>query len=388
MIETDRAAGLVPFMVVATAGTTGTGAVDPLGAIADIAERDHLWMHVDGAYGGFFMLTEAGRRTLAGIERADSITLDPHKGLCLPYGTGALLTRNLDNLKRTYSARAEYLPAMNDVEGEIDFCGLSPELSRDWRGLRVWLPLQMHGAGPFRDNLNEKLTLAQEAETALRTIPDVEIVASPQLSVLAFRLNRGGRSPEELDALNQRFLEAITRRQRILLSPTRLNGRFTLRFALLSFRTHADRVQDGLDDIRAAALEVLAAADANATIHGRFQRQVRSTPDHVALIAGERRVTFGDLNAAANRLAGALLGRGLREGGHVGVYMSRSVEAVIAIFGVLKAGGVYVPIDPNDPPDRSVSSSATPGSRRWSAPSVDRERAHWLIRPHRQRQGL
>ena len=351
MIDADRAAGLVPFMVVATAGTTNTGAVDPLAAIADIAERDHLWLHVDGAYGGFFMLSEAGRRALAGIDRADSITLDPHKGLCLPYGTGALLTRNLDALKRTYSARAEYLPAMNEVEGEIDFCGLSPELSRDWRGLRVWLPLKMHGIGPFRDNLDEKLALARQAELALRAMPDVEIVASPQLSVLAFRLNPRDRNPAELDALNQRFLEAITRRQRILLSSTRLDGRFSLRFALLSFRTHDDRVRDGLDDIRDAALEVLA-ADVPSTIHGRFERQARSTPDRVALISGERRVTFAALDAAGDRLAAVLRERGLRKGGHVGIYMSRSVEAIVAIFGVLKAGGVYVPIDPNDPSER------------------------------------
>jgi aromatic-L-amino-acid decarboxylase len=352
MIEEDRAAGLRPFMVVGTAGTTNTGAVDPLSAIADIAERENLWLHVDAAYGGFFMLTAAGRNILTGIERADSITLDPHKGLCLPYGTGALLARNLDTLKRTYSARADYLPAMNDVEGEIDFCGLSPELSRDWRGLRVWLPLKMYGSAPFRENLNEKLALARQAELALRTMPNIEVVAAPQLSVLAFRLVLADRNPEELDAVNQRFLEAISRRQRILLSSTRLNGRFSLRFALLSFRTHEDRLLEGLEDIRDAALEVLAAGEAPETIHGRFERQAYSTPGRVALISGERRVTFGALDNAANLLAAKLRERGLREGGHVGVFISRSVEAITSILAVLKAGCVYVPIDPNDPPER------------------------------------
>ena len=253
-------------MVVATAGTTNTGAVDPLDAIGDIAERESLWLHVDGAYGGFFMLNAEGRGILSGINRADSITLDPHKGLCLPYGTGALVTRNLEALKRTYSARAEYLPTMNDVEGEVDFCGLSPELSRDWRGLRVWLPLMMHGVAPFRENIAEKLTLIRLVEQRLRNMPNVSIVASPQLSVLAFRLHVNGRSPEQLDALNQKFLEAITRRQRILLSSTRLNGRFALRFALLSFRTHEDRVLEGLEDIAEAASEVLASSDMPSTI--------------------------------------------------------------------------------------------------------------------------
>jgi len=352
MIEEDRAAGLRPFMVVGTAGTTNTGAVDPLCAIADIAERENLWVHVDAAYGGFFMLTAAGGNILAGLERADSITLDPHKGLCLPYGTGALLARNLHTLKQTYSARADYLPSMNDVEGEIDFCGLSPELSRDWRGLRVWLPLKMHGAAPFRENLNEKLALARKAELALRTMPNIEVVAAPQLSVLAFRLVLSDRTPEELDALNQRFLEAITRRQRILLSSTRLNGRFSLRLAVLSFRTHEDRILEGLEDIRDAASEVLSASEPAETIHGRFERQASSSSERVALISGDRRVTFGALDKAANVLAAKLQERGLRKGGHVGVFLSRSVEAVTSILAVLKAGGVYVPIDPNDPPER------------------------------------
>ena len=132
-VAADRAAGLQPFMVIATSGTTNTGAVEPLDALADIAAREGMWLHVDGAYGGFLMLTETGRNALRGIARADSITLDPHKGLCLPYGTGALVTRRLSALKQTYGARAEYLPAMNDVDGEVDFCGLSPEPGREAR---------------------------------------------------------------------------------------------------------------------------------------------------------------------------------------------------------------------------------------------------------------
>ena len=352
LVAADRAAGLQPFMVIATSGTTNTGAVDPLDVLADIAEREGMWLHVDGAYGGFFMLTETGRIALTGIERADSITLDPHKGLCLPYGTGALVTRRLSALKETYGARAEYLPPMNDVEGEVDFCGLSPELSRDWRGLRVWLPLTMHGIGPFRENLEEKLALAREAEEALRAMPDVEIMASPQLSVLAFRLNPRERGPEALDALNDRWLEAITRRQRILLSPTRLDGRLTLRMALLSFRTHGDRLRAGLEDIREAAVEVLGTEVERATIYGLCEKQARAMPDRDALVFGSRRVTFGELDAAADRIARTLRDRGLREGGHVGVCLPRSAEAVIAIFGVLKAGGVYVPMDPNDPLER------------------------------------
>lgn len=351
-VAADRAAGLTPFMVVGSAGTTNTGAVDPLDDLADVADREGMWLHVDGAYGAFFVLTETGRKALRGIERADSITLDPHKALCMPYGTGALLVRDMASLKDTFGARAEYLPPMNDVEGEVDFCGLSPELSRDWRGLRLWLPLKMHGLGPFRENLEEKLVLAREAEQALRAIPHVEMVASPQLTVLAFRLNPHDRSEEALDALNHQLLEGITRRQRILLSPTRLDGRFALRVALLSFRTHAERMREGLADIREAVHEILAAEGAPEVVHGRFERQARQTPLRTALIAGQRTVTFAELDAAADRVAAALCARGLREGGHVGIYIARSVEAIVAMLGVLKAGAVYVPIDPNDPGDR------------------------------------
>ena len=136
-VRADRAAGLTPFLVVGSAGTTNTGAVDDLGALADLAEEEGLWLHVDAAYGGFFLLTERGRRRLAGIERADSLVLDPHKGMFLPYGTGCLLVRDAAALRRTHSIAADYMPRFQSDPDLVDFCEISPELSRDWRGLRV-----------------------------------------------------------------------------------------------------------------------------------------------------------------------------------------------------------------------------------------------------------
>src|SRR4029078_10922309 len=137
-------------MLVASAGTVNTGAVDPLPALADLAAREGLWLHVDGAYGGFFVPTERGRATLAGIERADSVTLDPHKGMFLPYGTGCLLVRDGEALARAHGlppayrpARPPAPPAEPEGDGWWDFSELSPELSRPSRGLRVWLPLQL-----------------------------------------------------------------------------------------------------------------------------------------------------------------------------------------------------------------------------------------------------
>ena len=257
-IAADRAAGFQPFLLVVNAGTTNTGAVDDLDAAAELAAREGLWLHVDGAYGGFFVLTERGRKTLQGIQRADSITLDPHKGLALPYGTGCLLVREPHRLRQAHHASAHYLQDMQVDEEKIDFSDLSPELSRPFRGLRVWLPMKLHGVGAFRDHLEEKLTLAQLALETLRVMPGIEIVAEPQLSILAFRLKRQGLDPQALNGLNRDFLERINAPQRIYLTPTLLNGAFVIRIALLSFRTHQERLLMGLEDIRLAAAAILA----------------------------------------------------------------------------------------------------------------------------------
>ena len=254
----NRAAGRRPCMIAASAGTTNTGAVDDLEALADLAAREGLWLHVDAAYGGCFALTERGRAALRGLGRADSITLDPHKGLFLPYGTGALLVSDPSALRRAHASQAEYLPPMQEDPDFVDFCELSPELSRDFRGLRLWLPLKLVGVAAFTAALDEKLDLAQHAHHALRGLPELEIVAAPQLSLLAFRhvpaALRG--DPAALDRHNERLLAAINRRNRVYLTSTVLGGRFVLRICVLSFRTHRDRVDAGLADIAAAIAEL------------------------------------------------------------------------------------------------------------------------------------
>ena len=263
-IATDRSAGREPFLVVANAGSVNTGAVDPLGPLADLCARHRLWFHVDAAYGGFFLLTERGRRALAGIERADSIVLDPHKSLFLPYGTGALLVRDGAALRRAHSVTADYMPPLSNDDELIDFCEISPELSRPFRGLGVWLPLKLLGAAPFRQALDEKLDLARWAADQLRAMPEVEILAEPELSLLAFRLApaalagaAGNR--DLLDRLNRDWLARVNARRRVYLTGTMLGNRFALRICVLSFRTHRDRLEQALDDLRAAAREALAA---------------------------------------------------------------------------------------------------------------------------------
>lgn len=252
-IARDRAEGFTPFLIAGSAGTVGTGAVDDLTALARLADRENMWFHVDGAYGAFFVLTERGRAAMRGIERADSVVLDPHKTLFLPYGTGALVVRDAAQLRAAHSMHASYLPQFQREEELVDFCELSPELSRDFRGLRVWLPLKMFGIEPFRQLLDEKLDLTIWATEELRKVKGMEIVAEPQLSIVAFRLVKPGA---DLNALNYQLIDRINARKRVMLTGTMLGTEFVIRICVVSFRTHMDRMQMCMDDIRAAVAEL------------------------------------------------------------------------------------------------------------------------------------
>jgi aromatic-L-amino-acid decarboxylase len=255
-VAADRTAGFTPFLVAASAGTTNTGAIDDLDALADFAEREGLWLHTDAAYGGFFMLTARGRASLKGLARADSIVLDPHKGLFMPYGAGCLLVKDPGALRRSHSVSAHYMPGMQDDPDSVDFCEISPELSRNFRGLGVWLALKLCGLAAFRASLDEKLDLAKEAVEAVRGIPGMTIVAEPQLSLFAFRLTPPGASRAETNRLNREVMDRVNARQRVLLTGTLLGEDFAIRMCILSFRTHSDRIQMALADLRAAVEEV------------------------------------------------------------------------------------------------------------------------------------
>lgn len=265
-IERDKTDGLHPFLLVASAGTTNTGAVDNILEIGKLAQKYNMWFHVDAAYGGFFMLTERGKSLMKGIEQADSVVLNPHKGMFLPYGIGALLVKDQNQLRKSFDFTGTYLPAPpNDINSYVpeDIMHLSPELTRDFRGFRIWLPLKMLGIKPFRDQLDEKLNLAQWITEQLLQIPNIRIVAHPQLSILAFKLEPSGYdlSPKELDNLNIKLLDAINRRGNILLSPFRsthnVDGEFAIRIAILSFRTTKQHLEQGISDIQNATSHLI-----------------------------------------------------------------------------------------------------------------------------------
>lgn len=255
MIAADRAAGLRPFLLVASAGTTNTGAVDPLPDLADAAERHGLWFHVDGAYGGLFHLVERGRERLAGMNRADSLVLDPHKTLFMPYGTGVVLVRDAAALRRAFAVDADYLQDLDDDRALPDYADLGLELTREHRGFRMWLPLHLHGLAAFRDTLNEKLDLAEYAYKALSGEPGLELPWRPELSIVAFRWRGLGRGDgaAEAESANQELLRRVNASQRVHISSTRIDGRLTLRLCLLAHRVHHDRVEEAVDIITTAA---------------------------------------------------------------------------------------------------------------------------------------
>ncbi|MGH2637293.1 MAG: pyridoxal phosphate-dependent decarboxylase family protein, partial [Actinomycetota bacterium] len=206
--------------------------------------------HTDAAYGGFFQLTERGRTAFAGIERSDSITLDPHKGMFLPYGTGALIVRDGRKLRDAHHiGTSAYLQDLA-ADAEIpNFAEYSAELSRDFRGLRVWFPLKLHGVSAFREALDEKLDLAEHLYEELKAIPELELPWQPELTVVPFRLRDGD------DAANQRLLATVNASKRVFLSSTVLDGRFTLRACILSHRTHRDRIDECVEIIRRSAAD-------------------------------------------------------------------------------------------------------------------------------------
>jgi aromatic-L-amino-acid/L-tryptophan decarboxylase len=258
-IAGDRDAGLVPFVVVSTAGTTNTGAVDPLDAVADLCERHGLWHHVDGAYGAFFHVCDEMRGVLHGLSRADSLTLDPHKGLFLPYGTGALLVRDGAALRAAHEATAAYLPDMPHPDDFYDPSQHGPELSRGFPGLRVWLSIKLFGAAAFRAAISEKRRLALDAYERISALPHIVIDATPELSLFAFHVSWRGASAAEEDGATRDLLEQTTRRGRVMLTGCTAHGRFLGRVCVLSFRTHQQHIDQLVEDLSTSLAEVVPA---------------------------------------------------------------------------------------------------------------------------------
>lgn len=250
LIETDTALGLAPFLVVATAGTTDTGAIDPLDQIADIAKMHKMWFHVDAAYGGFFIMTSKND-LFKGIEKADSMIIDPHKGLFVPYGVGAVLVKDSASVLQSNYYTASYMQDVESAEMLQSPANISPELTKHFRGLRVWLPLQIHGVEPYTACLEEKLLLLTYFRNKLAELGFC-LGPAPDLSISYFWYPFDSESEKK----NRQLMDEIHADGSIFLSSSIIDNRFVIRIAILAFRTKAANVDEAIEMIKRCLEEV------------------------------------------------------------------------------------------------------------------------------------
>jgi aromatic-L-amino-acid/L-tryptophan decarboxylase len=258
-IVADRGAGYVPACMVANAGTVNTGAFDPLDRMADIAERHALWLHVDGAYGGFAALAPSARHFFQGLERCDSISLDPHKWLYSTMGCGCILYRDPNAARAAFAQHAEYTRPVGLTHDEaFVFWDYGPELSRPFRALPVWLQFKVYGVEALGAAMDRNIECAHYAGRLIEQSADLELLAPVELSIFAFRCRPAGYAGD-LDALNERVLVEVQRSGASYLSNAQVRGQFALRGCVLNYRTTEADLDRLVEDVRAAARRVLAA---------------------------------------------------------------------------------------------------------------------------------
>jgi aromatic-L-amino-acid/L-tryptophan decarboxylase len=254
-IETDVKAGRQPFLVTATAGATNTGAVDPLAGIAAVCSERDVWLHVDAAYGGFAMLTDRGREWLAGIDQADSVTLDPHKWLYQPYECGCLIVRDGPLLSQAFHVMPDYLQDTAVGGVEVNFADRGIQLTRAARGLKLWLSLQYFGVDAFREAIDRSLDLALMAQEQIEASDELELLSPATLGVVCFRRRPAGVDDEpELEALNADLIRRLAESGEGLISSTRVDGRYAMRICVLNHRSRPADVERTLGWLESSPL--------------------------------------------------------------------------------------------------------------------------------------
>jgi glutamate/tyrosine decarboxylase-like PLP-dependent enzyme len=243
-IKVDRESGQRPFCVVANAGTTNTGAVDPLPEISEVCKREDLWFHVDGAYGAPAILTDKGAELLAGLELADSLSLDPHKWLFQSFETGCVLVRDRAKLLRMFQVMPEYLRDTEGVSDEVNFGNYGVQLTRSFRALKLWLSIRAFGLASFRRAIERGMEIAEIAERELAATDGWKIVTPAQLAVVTFRFSPPGLSTQAVDGLQGRIVEAMLADGYALATSTVLAGRPVLRFCTINPRTSDEEIRE------------------------------------------------------------------------------------------------------------------------------------------------
>jgi len=246
-VQSDRDAGRRPFCVIANAGTTNTGAVDPLPALAELAGDEDLWLHVDGAYGAASVVCERGREQLAGLDRVDSLTMDPHKWLFQPFEIGGVLVRDERPLRRAFRLEAEYLEDAVGEADEVNFSAYGIQLTRSFRALKLWMTLKVFGRKHVAAAVRRGFERAEQAEWMLRDRDEWAIVTSAQMGIVTFRCTPDGWSDDEIDALNHRLASAVSEEGEFFLTQTSLHGRPVLRLCPINPRTTEADLRETLD---------------------------------------------------------------------------------------------------------------------------------------------
>jgi aromatic-L-amino-acid/L-tryptophan decarboxylase len=239
-IARDRAAGFDPFCVIATAGTTNTGAIDPLPDLATLAKRENLWLHVDGAYGAAASLCDRGRALLRGMEHADSLSLDPHKWLFQPFEIGCILVRQGEHLRETFEIIPEYLRDTHLKSAEINLADYGLQLTRSFRALKLWMSLKYFGVAAFREAIERGFALAEHTEAVLRKMPGWEVVTPAQMGIVCFRC------PALSDQAHLDLVQTILQDGYALITSTVLRGRTVLRMCPINPRTNEAEIEEAL----------------------------------------------------------------------------------------------------------------------------------------------
>lgn len=251
-MDADRNRGLRPWCVVASAGTTNVGAVDPMVEVADLCRVHDAWFHVDGAYGAAAMMCRRGRTALAGMERADSLSLDPHKWMFQPYEIGCVLVRDRELLRNTFEMKPDYMKDVHQLDG-INFSDHGVQLTRSFRALKLWLSLKVFGAAAFRTAIDHGFDLAEHAERVLSSSKLWEVITPAQMAIVAFRYANSARSANDLDRINDAIVNELIADGFAMLSATRLDGRTALRMCTINPETTTADVDDTIAKLESIA---------------------------------------------------------------------------------------------------------------------------------------
>ena len=342
-IDADVAADRLPFLVSANAGTTNTGAVDPIGELADACHERGVWLHVDGAYGAFAVLTDRGKRAMHGINKADSITLDPHKWLAMPFEVGCLLVREGRLLEQAFELHPEYLKEGH--EGGVNFADRGLQLTRASRAIKIWLAIETFGLDAFRATIDRAIDQTQAAQARIEADPRLELVTPASLGILTFRRRGADDEPAAVtDRRNEEIVQSLAASGELLVTSTLVKGRYAIRLCVLNHTTEIEDVAFAVDRVAeadASEFDLVAAAPIRPPVSGTT---VESTASLVSGFGSADLRRVGNFEAITDDQADRFLAAGREERFAPGIVVTER-WAHARTFYIVLDGEVSVTID-------------------------------------------